>query len=53
MTDMNLWQPTGEPAADYVTYKRIHEELGRVFKRFTEGGLAEPTENHYTFMTLI
>ncbi len=31
MTDMNLWQPTGEPAADYLTYKRIHEELGRVF----------------------
>ena len=31
MTDMNLWVPTGEPAADYLTYKHIHEELGRVF----------------------
>ena len=33
MTDMNLWVPTGEPAADYLTYKRIHEELGEVFTR--------------------
>ncbi len=31
MTDMNLWVPTGEPSADYLTYKHIHEELGRVF----------------------
>jgi len=31
MTDMNLWLPTGEPAADYLVYKRVHEELGRVF----------------------
>jgi hypothetical protein len=31
MTDMNLWLPTGEATADYLTYKRIHEELGRVF----------------------
>jgi hypothetical protein len=31
MTDMNLWQPTGESAADYLAYKHIHEELGRVF----------------------
>src|SRR5260370_35410175 len=31
MTDMNLWLPTGEAAADYLTYKRIHEELGQVF----------------------
>jgi hypothetical protein len=33
MTDMNLWMPIGEPAADYVAYKRIHEELGRLFTR--------------------
>ena len=31
MTDMNLWIPTGEAAADYLTYKRIHEELSRLF----------------------
>jgi hypothetical protein len=31
MTDMNLWQPSGESAADYLVYKRVHEELGRVF----------------------
>jgi hypothetical protein len=31
MTDMNLWLPTGEAATDYLTYKRIHEELARVF----------------------
>src|SRR5882762_5388597 len=33
MTDMNLWLPTEEPAADYLNYKRIHEELGRVFTK--------------------
>jgi hypothetical protein len=33
MTDMNLWLPTAEPAADYLTYKRIHEELSRVFTK--------------------
>jgi len=31
MTDMNLWLPTEEPSADYLTYKHIHEELGQVF----------------------
>jgi hypothetical protein len=33
MTDMNLWLPTEEPAADYLTYKHIHEELGEVFTK--------------------
>jgi hypothetical protein len=33
MTDMNLWSPTGEFADDYLTYKRIHEELGQVLTR--------------------
>lgn len=33
MTDMNLWVPTEEPAADYLTYKHIHEELGQVFTK--------------------
>ena len=31
MTDMNLWQPTGDLAADYVTFKSIHEELVDLF----------------------
>lgn len=29
--DMNLWQPTGELANDYVAYKRTHEELCRLY----------------------
>jgi hypothetical protein len=33
MTDMNLWQPTGEPAVDYITFKQIHEELIDVFTK--------------------
>jgi hypothetical protein len=33
MTDMNLWQPTGEPAADYIAFKHIHEELAQAFNR--------------------
>ncbi len=35
MTDMNLWLPTEEPSVDYLTYKRIHEELGQVFANET------------------
>jgi hypothetical protein len=31
MTDLNLWQPTEELAADYLAFKHIHEELARVF----------------------
>lgn len=30
MTDMNLWQPSGDLGADYITFRRIHEELGKV-----------------------
>jgi hypothetical protein len=33
MNDMNLWLPTKEPAADYLTYKQIYEELGQVFTK--------------------
>jgi hypothetical protein len=33
MNDLNLWLPTEEPAVDYVTYKRIFEELGQVFTK--------------------
>lgn len=31
ITDLNLWQPTGELAPDYVTYKQLHEELATLF----------------------
>jgi hypothetical protein len=31
MSDLNLWQPSGNLASDYITYKRIHEELVRAF----------------------
>jgi hypothetical protein len=33
MTDMNLWLPTEEPAGDYLTYMRIHKELGQIFTK--------------------
>jgi len=35
MTDLNLWQPTGEWADDYVEFKRIFEELASVFTEST------------------
>jgi hypothetical protein len=31
ITDLNLWQPTGELAPDYITYKQLHEELATLF----------------------
>lgn len=31
MGDINLWQPTGDLASDYLRYKHIHEELARIF----------------------
>lgn len=33
MSDLNLWQPTGELATDYITYKQINENLAEVFTR--------------------
>lgn len=33
MSDLNLWRPTGELAADYVAYKQINENLAEVFTR--------------------
>jgi len=30
-TDMNLWQPSGDLAEDYITYKHLHEELAKLF----------------------
>lgn len=33
MTDLNLWQPSEDLAADYVTYKKIQEELAEVFSK--------------------
>jgi hypothetical protein len=31
MNDLNLWQPIGDLATDYITYKKIHEELVLMF----------------------
>ena len=31
MSDLNLWQPSGDLANDYIRFKRIHEKLGREF----------------------
>jgi hypothetical protein len=33
MGKYNLWQPSGEPGADYVAYKQIHEQLAEAFTR--------------------
>ncbi len=31
LSDLNLWQPKGDLSDDYLEYKRLHEELSRVF----------------------
>jgi hypothetical protein len=31
MADLNLWQPTGDFAVDYISYKHLHETLATVF----------------------
>lgn len=31
--DLNLWQPSEDLAQDYLTFKRIHEELTELFSR--------------------
>ena len=31
MTDLNLWQPADDVAEDYLTFKRIHEALVKLF----------------------
>lgn len=31
MTDLNLWQPTGDLAEDYLAFKHIHDELVVLF----------------------
>jgi len=33
MGDLNLWEPEGEPAEDYIKFKRIHGELMQVFSK--------------------
>lgn len=33
MTDLNLWQPSGDLAEDYLTFKHLHEELADIFTR--------------------
>ncbi len=33
MSDLNLWQPTGDLGADYITYKKSQEELAHAFSQ--------------------
>jgi hypothetical protein len=33
MQDLNLWQPSGDLSQDYLTFKRIHEELVELFSK--------------------
>ncbi|MCK5387638.1 MAG: hypothetical protein KAJ39_10635, partial [Gammaproteobacteria bacterium] len=35
MTDLNLWQPSGDSAQDYLKFKNIHEELEVIFTKET------------------
>jgi hypothetical protein len=37
MQDLNLWQPSGDLAQDYLSFKRIHEELAELFSRNSSG----------------
>lgn len=31
MADLNLWQPSGDLAEDYLSFKRVHDELAALF----------------------
>jgi len=33
MMDLNLWQPSDDLAADYITFKHIQEELAKLFSK--------------------
>jgi hypothetical protein len=33
MGDLNMWWPTGDLAQDYLSYKRVHEELSAAFSK--------------------
>ena len=33
MSDLNLWQPSGELSDDHLRYKEIHEELAELFSK--------------------
>jgi hypothetical protein len=33
MTDLNLWQPSGDLPEDYLIFKHLHEELADIFTR--------------------
>jgi hypothetical protein len=33
MTDLNLWQPSGDFPDDFLTFKHLHEELADIFTR--------------------
>ncbi len=36
MTDLNLWQPSGDIAKDYIEFKQIHEELIALFTQHSK-----------------
>jgi hypothetical protein len=36
MSDLNIWQPSGELAEDYLQYKKIHEELAEYYASVTK-----------------
>ncbi len=48
MGDLNLWQPSGEFAADYVAFKQIHEELAKAFSKESDRTFA-PYEVEHVF----
>ncbi|MCH8881013.1 MAG: hypothetical protein IID34_14185 [Planctomycetes bacterium] len=33
MADLNLWEPTDDPAQNYITFKHIHSELAEAFSK--------------------
>jgi hypothetical protein len=35
MSDLNLWQPSGDLAEDYLTFKQIHDELAAYFSEIS------------------
>jgi hypothetical protein len=36
LTDLNIWQPSEDIAEDYLTFKRIHEELAKLFSEVSK-----------------
>jgi len=38
LSDLNIWKPSGDLAADYISFKQVHEELAALFSE--AGGMA-------------